>query len=904
MMYAEQQELRTATAPPAATASGTPPPYRLHFRNAPGLTTMRWLVAAGVLCLLSFLWWFASTLRIGYAPLFGLLALSLGFKLLRMGHEWLHYVQVREPIPPDYTPAQRRVDVLTTACPGEPHAMIIRTLEAMQAIQYPHTSYLCDEGDDPVLRAACTRLGVVHVTRVEKVHAKAGNINNALRQATGEMCVVLDPDHVLAPDFLDQVLPYFEDDRVGFVQVVQAYGNQQESLVAQGAAEQTYHFYGPLMMSMNGYGTVQAIGANCTFRRAALDSIGGHAAGLTEDMHTAMRLHAAGWQSVYVPKVLSRGLVPASLAAFYSQQLKWARGAFDLLFRVYPKLFGRFTWAQRVHYLLLPLYFFSGVVALVDLSLPLLAIGLTQFPWLVALGPLALHALPLLGMSLLIRCYAQRWLREPGEGGLHLAGGILRIGSWWVYTLGFVYALVGVRVPYLPTPKESRCENEWRLALPNLVLAALLLAACKYGRMVAYGSYTNILIALALLNVAILLAASAMGQHQAVHNFIRDMASWPFRRFVLLLHRTQVAVAAALVPRLRRHSRALALTGLTAMGAFFYVRASSQARLPPQWLLAGASTLHFGHEIAGAHASRASRFLTGAGPARGAASDTVIAALSLPELGPTLPTLVARLAGGPQVPLLSWPVEAQAAQRAGYWQNLARQVKKAPGPVMLRPRLQAPTAAAYRRAWIRMVQAFRREKAVNAVWVWTPDAADTLLLKFPGATYTHWVAGPLQADNDAPDYATLRTRLMQNLAVHQVPVLLLAPAPTAHPRDIARRLAWEYPEIKALVFAAPVTTVLTMTGPPHPPTTPTTPPRPEAAGLNSLGHSEDRKRDGSRSGPRTGQKKPSRTVARVLLHQQKLILGVGLNHLPVNETPPATVRPAAPAAPAGFGPAD
>lgn len=54
-----------------------------------------------------------------------------------------------------------------------------------------------------MLRAVCKRLGVVHVTRTVKKNAKAGNINNALQQATGEFCVVLDPDHEVTPDSLD-----------------------------------------------------------------------------------------------------------------------------------------------------------------------------------------------------------------------------------------------------------------------------------------------------------------------------------------------------------------------------------------------------------------------------------------------------------------------------------------------------------------------------------------------------------------------------------------------------------------------------------------------------------------------------------------------------------------------------
>ncbi|WP_188559960.1 glycosyltransferase, partial [Hymenobacter glacieicola] len=190
-------------------------------------------------------------------------------------HEWYHYVSVSEPVAPAGPLPSFTVDVLTTFCPGEPYAMMEETLRAMQAITYPHTSYLCDEADDAFLRQLCQQLGIVHVTRRHKLHAKAGNINHALQQATGQLCVVLDPDHVPAPDFLDHVVPYFTRPTVGYVQVVQAYGNQHESLVARGAAEQTYHFYGPLMMGMNTYNTAQAIGANCTFRRAALDSIGG-----------------------------------------------------------------------------------------------------------------------------------------------------------------------------------------------------------------------------------------------------------------------------------------------------------------------------------------------------------------------------------------------------------------------------------------------------------------------------------------------------------------------------------------------------------------------------------------------------------------------------------------------------
>jgi cellulose synthase/poly-beta-1,6-N-acetylglucosamine synthase-like glycosyltransferase len=316
-----------------------------------------------ILTLFIFIGGFFWYVGIGNPWLYFLLTISLLFKVVKTLFEWYHFSGLYEKEEQSIQKKPEKnyaVDMLTTACPGEPFRMIEETLKAMVAVKYPHENYLCDEGNDPKLKELCRELGVNHVTRETHENAKAGNINNALKTATGEICVILDPDHVPFPEFLDHVLAPFDDSEVGYVQVVQAYKNQSESLVAHAAAEQTYLFYGPYMEAMGKYGTAQAIGANCTFRRKALDSIGGHAPGLTEDMHTSMLLHAKGWKSVYVPKILSLGLVPSSLAAYYQQQLKWSRGTFDLLFNKVPKLFSEFTLRQKLHYFLIPVYFLFG----------------------------------------------------------------------------------------------------------------------------------------------------------------------------------------------------------------------------------------------------------------------------------------------------------------------------------------------------------------------------------------------------------------------------------------------------------------------------------------------------------------------------------------------------------------
>ncbi len=475
----------------------------------------RLLFWLSLLSMLVFMVGFVCEVGVGQQMLYALLTTSLVFKLLKILFEWYHYVGLPDQdlrlIPP--TPKKNfQVDMLTTACPGEPFDMISETLHAMVAVTYPHQNYLCDEGNDPELKALCKALGVIHVTRETHENAKAGNINHALQQATGEICVILDPDHAPFPEFLDHVLHHFEDPKIGYVQVVQAYKNQSETFVAQAAAEQTYTFYGPYMQAMSGYGTAQAIGANCTFRRSALDSIGGHAPGLTEDMHTSMLLHAKGWQSVYVPKILSLGLVPSSLPAYYKQQLKWSRGTFDLWFHLFPKLIPKFSWRQSLHYGLIPVYYLFGLIGLIDILVPIYSLLTGEYPWL--LDPMLFFAYftPLFVMSLAYRFYAQGWLNDPKEKGLHLMGGVLRVGTWWVFILGFVYTLLNIKVPYLPTPKEHSSKGEFILGLPNLCIALVSIAAAVYGLHWDWQPYSLLMAGFASLNALIFTMAFVIGQ--------------------------------------------------------------------------------------------------------------------------------------------------------------------------------------------------------------------------------------------------------------------------------------------------------------------------------------------------------------------------------------------------------
>lgn len=421
------------------------------------------------------LWWFRAG-HVNQLLLFILLSAATWYGVFRILVGWYNVFHIEQP----EVAAPReglRVAIFTTSAPGEPYEMFVRTLAAAREIRYPHTTYLLDDTRDPRLRALAEEMGAVHLELLDVPGAKAGKINAALRQTDEELIVVLDPDHVPFPEFLDRVLGYFDDEEVGFVQVAQAYGNARESFVARAAAEQTYAFYGPIMQGMYGTGTTVAIGANCTFRRKALDSIGGHGIGLAEDLVTSIRLHAKGWKSVYVPEVLSRGLVPADLDSYLKQQLKWSRGVYEVLFREYPRAFRSLTAYQKISYFMIGSYYLVGLTSLIFLSVPLIYLWFERQPAAFLLSEYVQHALPVGFFGVAVYFFSQRWLCDPArERGFHWRGTLLKIGSWSVYLRGLVLALLGVAVPYVPTAKERRRARFWALArLPLGVLVISLL---------------------------------------------------------------------------------------------------------------------------------------------------------------------------------------------------------------------------------------------------------------------------------------------------------------------------------------------------------------------------------------------------------------------------------------------
>ena len=255
---------------------------------------------------------------------------------------------------------------------------------------------LLDDGGRSEFRQFAAEAGVRYIARTEHSGAKAGNLNNALRQTNGEFIAIFDCDHIPTRSFLQISMGWFlRDARLAMLQT-------------------PHHFYSPDPFERNlgkfrkipnegslFYGIVQDVNDlwNATFfcgscaalRRAALDEVGGIAQEtVTEDAHTSLRLQKAGWNTAYINLPQAAGLATETLARHVKQRIRWARGMVQILRIDNPLLARGLKLSQRLCYFNATLHFLYALPRLIFLTAPLLYLlfGLSNVPgyWLAILA--------------------------------------------------------------------------------------------------------------------------------------------------------------------------------------------------------------------------------------------------------------------------------------------------------------------------------------------------------------------------------------------------------------------------------------------------------------------------------------------------------------------------------------
>jgi cellulose synthase (UDP-forming) len=217
------------------------------------------------------------------------------------------------------------------------------------------------------LQQMCVELGCHLMVREDNSHAKAGNINTALRKTPGDLVLILDCDHIPTRTILKETVGFFLNPKVSLVQTPHWFYNPdpfERNLQTGGTIPVGNElFYKVLQKGNDFWNAAFFCGSAAIVRKTHLLEVGGIAVEtVTEDCHTALRLHALGYESVYYDKIMVAGLAPEKFSAYVGQQVRWARGMAQIL-RIENPLFNsklKLTIPQRICYFSATSHFFFG----------------------------------------------------------------------------------------------------------------------------------------------------------------------------------------------------------------------------------------------------------------------------------------------------------------------------------------------------------------------------------------------------------------------------------------------------------------------------------------------------------------------------------------------------------------
>ncbi len=276
-------------------------------------------------------------------------------------------------LPPEQLPS---VDVFIPTY-NEPIEVLEKTITGALCLDYPNIKiWVLDDGRRQWLKHYCETKGVGYLNRPDNTHAKAGNINHALAQTSGDFIAIFDADFVPQRNFLMRTIGFFGDPSIGIVQLPHAFYNpdpmQANLALRKSLPDEQRFFFDVIMPSRDAWNAAFCCGSNSVTRRAALNSIGGRlpTQSITEDMLLSMTLLRKGYVTRYLGEKHAFGLAPETIEAFFVQRQRWARGAIQILYLANGP-FGRgLTLMQRL--LFLPTHWLSlGLRSLIAIVAPI-----------------------------------------------------------------------------------------------------------------------------------------------------------------------------------------------------------------------------------------------------------------------------------------------------------------------------------------------------------------------------------------------------------------------------------------------------------------------------------------------------------------------------------------------------
>lgn len=407
------------------------------------------------------------------AELYAWLVLAIGFFQTAWPLE-------RKPLPmPPNRDSWPSVDIFIPTY-NEPLKVVRPTVLAALAIDWPEDKiniFILDDGRRSEFAEFAREVGVNHITRPDNAHAKAGNINNALRYSRAEYIAIFDCDHIPTRTFLQVCMGwFFQDKKLVMIQTPHHFFSpdpfEKNLSTFRKVPNEGELFYGLVQDGNDLWNATFFCGSCAILQRKALLEIGGVAVEtVTEDAHTALKLHRRGYSTAYLAVPQAAGFATESLSSHVGQRIRWARGMAQI-FRVdNPMLGPGLKFSQRLCYLNAMLHFFYGLPRIVFLTAPLAYLFFGAHVIYASAATIAIFALPHLIHSSLTNSRMQGEFRHSFWAEVYES-----VLAWYILRPTLVAVLNPKLGKFNVTAKGGLNERsffDWDISKPYIILLTL-----------------------------------------------------------------------------------------------------------------------------------------------------------------------------------------------------------------------------------------------------------------------------------------------------------------------------------------------------------------------------------------------------------------------------------------------
>lgn len=215
---------------------------------------------------------------------------------------------------------------------NEDENMVKKNLLRLKEMDYPKEKmgfYLLDDSTDQNVRNRLKKFskdnGITYMHRGDRKGYKAGALNNLAMKCKEDFLAIFDYDEYLVnTSFLKDALPYFQDDKLSYVQTEKKYA--ANSFFSDSINLFDAFFFKFIQPARALNNTAIFAGSCGVVKTSYLKKIGGFPEYVIEDTFFSFESDSNGYNSLYLPKVYATGKPITTFSELVQQQWRYNYG--------------------------------------------------------------------------------------------------------------------------------------------------------------------------------------------------------------------------------------------------------------------------------------------------------------------------------------------------------------------------------------------------------------------------------------------------------------------------------------------------------------------------------------------------------------------------------------------------